>query len=65
MEKLLAPKSDRSFPSGWPKDMPLLSLEKSEELARSAEDMIANLLDELKTKTAGPTAEMLHTVINI
>lgn len=56
-------KTKKSLPVGWPKDIPLPALEETRKAVREGEQMIADMLDNLKDKVTGPTPEMLKTIV--
>ena len=56
-------KTKKSFPIGWPKDIPLPTKEEAREAVREGEKMIENSLNNLKKKITGHTPEMLKTIV--
>ena len=54
---------DQHLPIGWPKDIPFPTIEESREAVRKGEQMIVDILNDLKGKISGPTPEMLRTIV--
>lgn len=57
--------TNRSLPLGWPKDVPLPTVEEAEEARRNAEEMIARRRDARKGKLAGTDPDMFKTQVTI
>ena len=54
---------DQHLPIGWPENTPLPTIEESREAVRKGEQMIVDILNDLKSKVTGLTPEMLRTIV--
>ena len=52
-------------PDGWPKDVPLPSMEEIKQVVQDGEKMIEDISNQMKGKLKGPSPEMLNTQITI